>query len=354
MTVFQLRASRRDVVKGIGSTLGAALASPAHAREFYQGKQISLVVGSDTGGGYDACARLLARHWSKYIPGNPSVIVRNMPGAGSMNAMNFVANVAPKDGLTVGAPQNTIGYEPMMGLSGGRQNARFDPIKMNWLGSMSKEVSVPLLWNPPPVGSLQELIATKRRVTTGSSGLSTPNSTYARLMNATLGTNFDVIQGYASQNALFLAIERGELQGSGAPFYSSVVTSRPDWIAGKKVTLLAQIALEKHPSLPDVPLIFDFLKGEESVREWRLTTAARSMGRPYVLTEGAPAEAVQILRTSFMSTMKDPELLEEAGRLGIEVNPIDGNGVQALLSDMYNMPKDVIETVANIFVPKRQ
>jgi tripartite-type tricarboxylate transporter receptor subunit TctC len=353
MTVFQLRPSRRDVVKGIGSALVTAVASPARGREFYEGKQIHLVVGSDTGGGYDACARLLARHWPKYIPGSPSVLVRNMPGAGSLNAMNFVANVAPKDGLTVGAPQNTIGYEPMMGLSGGRQNARFDLIKLNWLGSMSKEVSVPLLWNPPPVSSLEELIATKRRVTTGSSGLSTPNSTYARLMNATLGTNFEVIQGYPSQSALFLAIERGELQGSGGPFYSSVVTSRPDWIAGKKVTLLVQIALEKHPSLPDVPLIFDFLKSEESVREWRLATAALFMGRPFVLNEGTPVESVEILRASFMRTMKDPDFLEEAGRFGIEVSPNDGSGVQALLNDMYSMPTDVIETVSNIFVPKR-
>jgi tripartite-type tricarboxylate transporter receptor subunit TctC len=353
MTVFQLRPSRRDVVTSVGSALGAALTGPAYAKEFYQGKQITLIVGSDTGGGYDACARLLARHWPKYIPGNPSVLVRNMPGAGSLNAMNFVANVAPKDGMTVGAPQNTIGYEPMMGLSGGRQNARFNPIKLNWLGSMSKEVSVPLLWNPPPVSSFEELIATKRRVTTGSTGLSTPNSTYARLMNATIGTNFDVVQGYPSQSALFLAIERGELQGSGGPFYSSVVTSKPDWIKDKKVTFLVQIALERHPSLADVPLIFDFLKTEEGVREWRLATVALSMGRPFVLAEGAPAESVQILRTAFMRTMKDPDFLGEAGRIGVDVNPIDGSGVQALLKDMYDMPSDVIETVSSIFVPKR-
>ena len=353
MKVVQLRPSRRDVAKSIGAALGAALAGPAYAKEFYQGKQINLVVGSDTGGGYDACARLLARHWPKYIPGSPLVIVRNMPGAGSLNAMNYVANVAPKDGLTVGAPQNTIGYEPMMGLSGARENARFDPIKLNWLGSMSKEVSVPLLWNPAPVGSFEELIATKRRVTTGSTGLSTPNSTYARLMNATIGTNFDVIQGYPSQSALFLAIERGELQGSGGPFYSSVVTSKPDWITDRKVTFLVQIALEKHPSLPSVPLIFDFLKSEESARQWRLATAALSMGRPFVLAEGTPAELVQILQMSFMRTMKDPDLLNEARRFGVEVEPIDGGGVQTLLTDMYGMPRDVIETVSNVFVPKR-
>ncbi len=202
------------------------------------------------------------------------------------------------------------------------------------------------------MGSFQELIDTKRRVTTGSTGLSTPNSTYAHLMNATLGTNFDVIQGYASQSTLFLAIERGELQGSGGPFYSSVITSKPDWIRDNKVEILVQIALEKHPSLPDVPLIFDFLKTEESIREWKLATTALSMGRPFVLAEGTPDDLVQTLRSAFMTAVKDPDLLDEARRIGVEVDPIDGGGVQALLKDMYGMPKNVIDSVAQIFVPK--
>jgi len=344
--------SRRKFIKTAACLTGTAVASPAYARDFYQGKQISLVVGSDTGGGYDACARLLARYWPKYIPGNPTIVVRNMPGAGSLNAMNFVANAAPKDGLTVGAPQNTIGYEPIMGLSGSRENARFDARKLNWLGSMSKEVSIPILWNPPPVSSFQELIDTKKKVTTGSTGISTPNSTYAHLMNAILGTNFDVIQGYTSQNALFLAMERGELQGSGGPFYSSVIASKPDWIRDKKVTILVQIALEKHPALPDVPLIFDFVKTPEGIQEMKLATAALSMGRPYVLAEGVPDELVNILKTAFMAAVKDPELLEEAGHIGVDINPIDGAAVQSLLVGMYNTPQNVVDTVAEIFVPK--
>lgn len=323
----------------------------ASAKEFYQGKQINIVVGSDTGGGYDACARLLARHWPKYISGSPAVVVRNMPGAGSLNAMNYVANVASKDGLTIGAPQNTIGYEPIMGLSGSRENARFDPRKLNWLGSVSKEISVPLLWKPAPVTSFQDLIATKRSVTTGSTGLSTPNSTYAQLMNATLGTNFNIIQGYTSQNAVFLAIERGELQGSGGPFYSSIVTAKPDWLRGNKVMILVQIALEKHPSLPDVPLIFEFLKTDDQRLEWKLATTSLSMGRPFVLAEGTPSELVDELRLSFTKLLKDPDLLEEARRLGIDVNPNNGTQILSLLNDMYDMPKDVIARVAKIFVP---
>ena len=351
MVSFNERPMRRQVLRGIGATALSVVARPALARDFYQGKQISIVVGSDTGGGYDACARLLGRHWPKHIPGNPSVIVRNMPGAGSLNAMNYVANVAPKDGLTICAPQNTIGYEPMMGLSGNKENARFNPIKLHWLGSISKEVSVPLLWRPSPVATFEELIRTKRRVTTGSTGLSTPNSTYAQLMNATLGTAFDIIQGYASQSALFLAIERGELQGSGGPFYSSIVTSKPDWIRDKKINILVQIALEKHPALPDVPLIFEFVQTEEHRLQWKLATIPLSMGRPFVMAEGSPPELVDILRNSFSRTLGDAEFREEARRLGIDVNAIDGQGVQALLREMYDMPQEVISKVAKIFVP---
>ena len=202
------------------------MACSASAQDFYQGKQIRLVVGSDVGGGYDAYARLLARHWSKYIPGEPQIVVQNMPGAGSLAAMNFIANVAPKDGLTVGAVQNSIGYEPMMGISGSKENDHFDVLKMNWIGSMAKEVAVSVFWNPPPVHSLQELIDTKKQVTTGSTGVATSNTIYARLMNSLLGTRFNVIHGYPGQASIFLAMERGEVQGSAGPFYSSLSDSQ--------------------------------------------------------------------------------------------------------------------------------
>jgi tripartite-type tricarboxylate transporter receptor subunit TctC len=346
--------TRRRILQGAATVASFAAVGSARAQALYQGKQITIVVGSGAGGGYDACARLLARFWPKYIPGNPVVVVRNMPGAGSLNAMNFIANVAPKDGLTVGAPQNTIGYEPLMGLSGSKENAHFDPTKLPWLGSMSKEVSVPILWNPAPVKSLQELIDTKRVVTTGSTGISTPNSIYANLMNSLLGTRFEVIQGYASQTALFLAMERGEVQGSGGPFYSSLITSKPSWIRDKQVTVLVQIALERHPALPDVPLIFDFVKKEEDIQQVKLATAALSMGRPFVLPNGVPDEQVAILRTAFMAAMRDPELIEEGRKMGIEIDAIDGAALGNLLGDMYRSPAQIVEKVAAIFLPERK
>ena len=202
MTKVWTRVARRAAV----CALLALLAWPALAADYYQGKQIKLIVGSDTGGGYDAYARVLARHWPNHIPGKPEIIVQNIPGAGSLKAMNYIANAATHEGLEIGAVQNSIGYEPMMGISGGKENAQFDVLKMNWIGSLAKEVAVTVLWNPPPVKSFEDLRTTE--VTTGSSGAATSNTIYARLMNSTAGTKFNVIHGYKGQTDVFLAMAR--------------------------------------------------------------------------------------------------------------------------------------------------
>lgn len=330
----------------------AIIAYPATAEDFYHGKQIKLVVGSGTGGGYDANARVLARHWPSYIPGHPDIIVQNMPGAGSLKAMNYLANVAPKDGLTAGGVQNSIGYEPMMGISGGKENAQFDPLKMNWIGSMSKEVAVSVFWNPSPVHSIDDL--RKTTVKTGSSGASTSNTIYANLMNAILGTKFNVIEGYKGQTEIWLALERGEIQGSAGPFYSSLRNSKSEWLKENKLTIVAQIGLEKHPDLPNVPLILDYAKTDEDRQAIELAVASLTMGRPYVLPSGVPAAQVKTLNDSFMATMKDSELLAEAKKLKLEIDPIDGKAVHNLLAKMYGTPKPVIEKVTAIFVPKKK
>jgi tripartite-type tricarboxylate transporter receptor subunit TctC len=322
----------------------------AQAQDFYQDKQIKLVVGSDPGGGYDTYARVLARHWSNYIPGKPQIVIQNMPGAGGLKTANFIAHVAPKDGLTVGALQNNVGYEPMMGISGGKENAQFDVLKMNWIGSMAKEVAVTVFWNPPPVHSVHEL--TQKEVTTGSTGAATSNTIYARLMNSILGTKFKIIHGYTNQPPIWLAMERGELQGSAGPFYSSLRTSKPEYLRDNKITIIVQIALEKHPDLPNVPLLLEFAKTAEDRQEIELAVASLLMGRPYVLPEGVPADRVKILQDSFMAAMKDPVLLQDAEKLKLEINAIDGPAVHQLLAKMYQTPQPIIDKVTAIFVPK--
>lgn len=343
---------RRHIAITVSAAAFIAIASTASAEDFYQGKVLRLVVGSDTGGGYDAYARLLAQYWPKYIPGHPQIVVQNMPGAGSLTAMNYVANAASKDGLTVGAMQNTIGYEPMMGISGGKENDHFNVLDMNWVGSMAKEVAVSVLWNPPPVHSLQEMIDTKTMVTTGSSGSATSNTIFARLMNSLIGTHFNVVHGYPNQSPIWLAMERGEVQGSAGPFYSSLENSKPDWLRDKKITILVQMALEKHPDLPDVPLLLDFAKTSQDRQEMELAVASLSMGRPFVLPSGVPTDRVKILNDSFMAAAKDPDLLAEAAKEHLEINAIDGAAVHKILVDMYATPQSIIDKVTAIFVPK--
>jgi tripartite-type tricarboxylate transporter receptor subunit TctC len=346
---------KSSLIRGalVGSAaVAVALASPATAQSFYQGKEIKIVVGSDAGGGYDAYARVLARHWADHVPGKPEIVVQDMPGAGGLKAMNFVANVSSKDGLSVGAVQNGIGYEPMMGISGGKGNAHFDPLKVNWVGSMAKEVGVTVFWNPPPVHTFEEL--TKKEVTVGSSGAATSNTTYARLMNAMLGTKFNIVHGYVNQAPIWLAMERGEIQGAAGPFYSSLENSKPDWLRDHKVTLIVQISLEKHPNLPNVPLLYDFAKTPEDKQEMKLAFSGLLMGRPYVAPAGVPADRVKALRESFMASMKDPALLADAKKVHLEINPMDGEAVHKLLVDMYATPQPIIDKVAAIFAPKEK
>jgi tripartite-type tricarboxylate transporter receptor subunit TctC len=352
MTNGWLRPGRLALACAALGVAGALLALPAAADDFYKGKQIKLIVGSGTGGGYDAYARLLARYWPDHIPGKPEIIVQNIAGAGSLKAMNYIANAAPKDGLNIGAVQNSIGYEPMMGVSGGKENAQFDVTKMNWIGSMAKEVAVTVMWNTAGIKTFQDL--QQKEVTTGSSGAATSNTIYARLMNATAGTKFNVIHGYVGQTEVFLAMERGEVQGSAGPFYSTVKSGRGDWLKNGTIVPVVQIALEKHPEMPNIPLILDFAKTAEDRQEMELAVGSLLMGRPYVAPGGVPEDRVKILNDSFMAAAKDPKLMAEADKMQLEVDPIDGKAVLALLTKMNNTPQPIIDKVTAIFVPEKK
>jgi tripartite-type tricarboxylate transporter receptor subunit TctC len=334
------------------ASLGVAMPAAKAQQDFYRDKQIKLIVPSTPGGGYDAYARVLSRHWGKHIPGNPQVVLQHMPGAGGLKAANFIAHVAPKDGLTVAALQNNVGYEPMMGISGGKEAAQFDVLKFNWLGSMAKEVAVTVFWNPPPVRNFEEL--REKEVTTGSTGAATSNTIFARLMNAMAGTKIKVVHGYPSQTPIWLAMERGELQGSAGPFYSSMMTSQPQWLSQKKISIVVQHALEKHPDLPDVPLILDFARTPSDRQGMELAVASLLMGRPYTLPEGVPPDRVKILRDAFIAAVRDPELLADAKKAHLEVDAIDGDAVHRVVERMYATPQPVIDQVTAIFVPKEK
>lgn len=312
---------------------------------------MTMVVGSAVGGGYDLYARLLARHWPDFIPGMPSMIVQNMDGAGSLVAMNFLANSAPKNGTVVGAVQNHMGFEPLLGMTGPRENARFNPLEVNWIGSAAKEVPVVVVWHTTSYKTFDDVFT--QEVLMGSSGVATADSVYANVMNAILGTKFKVIGGYKSQPELGSAMERGEIQGRAGWFISSLTSTRSDWLRDKKVRVLVQLALEKHPDFPDVPLVLDWAKTPEARPQLEFSLAWLLMGRPFVAPPGVPKDRVKVLRQSFLDALASPTLRDEAKRLKVEISPMTGEEIHALLTKYYETPPAVIEKVRGMVVQQR-
>jgi tripartite-type tricarboxylate transporter receptor subunit TctC len=328
----------------------AIAAAPARAADFYAGKQITMIAGFGVGGGYDAYARLLIRFLPKYIPGHPSIVMQNLPAAGSLVAMNTLANSAPRDGTTIGAMQNHIGVEPMLGLTGPVGNAKYDARKMNWLGSAAKEYALVIAWHTAPIKTFKDVLT--HEMVVGSSGVATTDSVYARVMNALVGTKFRVIEGYKDNPSLTVAMERGEIMGRAGVFLSSVRATQGDAVKQGRLRILVQVALDKNPELPDVPLVSDFVKDPKNLSELQFALSWLPMGRPYVAPPGVPADRVKMLREAFMKAATDPELIAEGKKMHLDMSPISGEEIQALLDKLYATPRPVIEKVRSIMVAK--
>ena len=328
-------------------TLGIETLSSASAQSSpFKGNQVFMVVASDVGGGYDTYARLLARHIGPYLPGKPAIVVQNMPGAGGLKALDYIVNVAPKDGSYWGAMPSGIGYEPMLGAPA---SGPFEPPAVNWIGSMAKEVAVTILQNPTPIKTFDDM--RQQTVIVGSSGATATNSIYARMMNSLFDTKFKIVEGYTGQPPVYLAMERGEVQGSAGLYYSSLVAGKSDWLRDKKVSIIVQIALEKSPDLPDVPLLYDFAKTDEERSVLKLALAGLLMGHPVILTTAVSEDRVALIRRGFSEALQDKALLEEAQNMRMPITPLKGEAVSTLITDMYASPKPVIEKVRSIFGP---
>lgn len=322
----------------------------ARAEDFYAGKQISLLVGSAVGGGYDTYARLVARHWPKFIPGHPTMVVQNLPAAGSLVAMNTLANSAPRDGTTIGAVQNHIGVEPMMGVTGPVENARYDGRTMNWLGSASKEIPVVVAWSNSPIKTFQDTFS--REMVVGTSGTATADSVYSRIMNQIMGTKFKIIEGYKGNPDLTLAGESGEIMGRTGWFVSGMLATQGKQIADGKILVLVQLASEKHPALPNVPVITEFVTDPVKRAQLAFSLSWLAMGRPFVAPPGVPADRVKILRDSFMQVMASPDFQAEAKTMSLDVTPLSGDEVQALVKQIYETPPDVVAPIRAIMTAK--
>ena len=314
--------------------------------EFYQGRTVTVVVGSNAAGGYDTFARALARYMGKHIPGSPTLIVRNMPGAGGMTATNFLYNNADKDGSVIGLVQNNTPFEPLFGT----KEARYDPVRFNWLGSPSVETAMVLLWHAAPVNSVAELKA--REVAVGVSGANSTPAFFTRLLNATLGTRMKPINGYPGQNDVLLAMERREIDGHPSAFFSSVRSTRPTWLRDKTAKAIVQYGAEKLAELPDVPFAPDLVGHDGDRLVMQAAFAPLALGRPLLTPPGVAAERVAALRAAFAATMADPDFLAEGERVGLGLNaPRSGEQIQEVVERAYQSPPRVIDRLRQLNAP---
>ena len=323
----------------------AALAAPAHAQSpaaFYQGKSLDMAIGYSAGGGYDLYARLLARHLGSHIPGQPSVVPRNMEGAGSLRLANYLYAAAPRDGSVIGATSRGAAFDPLLDAPG----AQYDASKFSWIGSANNEVSVCVALRSSGIEKFEDLFT--KPLTVGSTGAADDTSQIPTIINAVLGTKFKVVTGYPGTNDVSLALERGEVQGRCGWSWSSIKTTRPDWIISKKIVVLAQMSLSKHSDLPDVPLIMDLAKTDEERLIFKLFCARQVMGRPYLAPPGVPADRLAALRQAFNATMTDKAFLDEADASKFEINPVSGEQVEALVKEVYQTPPEVTKKAAAI------
>ncbi|HEY2226923.1 MAG TPA: tripartite tricarboxylate transporter substrate-binding protein [Xanthobacteraceae bacterium] len=342
-TVCHRNSTRYAGKSALVLALVLAAALPAAAQqsvaEFYKGKTLRIIVGVGVGSGYDLNARVLARTLPAHIPGNPTVIVQNQPGAGSLAMTNALYNNGPFDGTVIGASFNGMPTTPLLEPAG----ARFDQNKLNWLGSTNRETQITYVWHTAPVQKLSDLFTTELIV-----GAQAPGSTqydFPILLNHLFGTRFKIVTGYESTPKIHLAMESGEVQGNGATNWSTVKALNSNWLAEKKIRIIVQWGLNKNPELPDVPLVLELAKTPSDRQALELALARLEFGRPFFLPPNVPAERVEVLRRAFDATMKDPAFLADADRSKIEVDPLTGEQVAGLVEQVSRTPADTVARV---------
>jgi len=333
----------RSLVAALAGVLATSIACAQSPADFYKSKTLDFYIGYSVGGGYDLYARVIARHLSKHIPGNPTIVPKNMEGAGSLRLANWMFRVAAKDGSVIATIGRGTGFDPILGQKG----AQFDGTKFTWIGSANNEVSVCVSWNATSGIKKFEDLFTKE-ITVGGTSMSADTDQFPRILNGVLGTKMKIVSGYPGGSEVVLAMERGEVQGRCGWSWSSLISTHKSWLDEKKITVLAQIALRRHPELPDVPLIMDLAKSVEQKQILRLMFARQVMGRPYLAPPGIPADRAEVLRKAFMDTMNDPDFKADADKAQLEITPVDGEDLQNLVTEVYATPPEIAKKAAAI------
>ena len=330
--------------------LTGATASAQDVASFYRGRTVTLIVGSSPGGGYDLYGRLVARFLGRHIPGNPSLVVQNMPGAGSNVAAAYIYNVAPKDGSVIGAIFMGAVVDPLFGEA--KRNTH-DTAKFNYLGNANSDAYVCLVRTDAGVNSLAD--AFSKEIVMGASAEGASTRDFPSLLKNLLGVKFKIVAGYPGTREINLAMEKGEVQGGCGQTWSSVAATYPAWFRDKLVKPLVQESNVGYPELDrmGVGLSRDFAKTPEQKQILELVYSQTTFGRPYVVAPGVPQERVEALRKAFMATMSDPDLVAEAKRINLDIAPIPGEELQALIAKLYATPQDIVDKAkaALVFKP---
>jgi tripartite-type tricarboxylate transporter receptor subunit TctC len=317
----------------------AGAIAPAAAQNA-PGKGTTMLIGFGPGGGYDLWGRTVARHIGKYMPGSPNLIVQNMPGAGSYVAASWMYTIAPKDGSVIGI----IARDAVLGPLTGAEGARFDPLKMAWLGTPTTETNVCIANENASVKTVEDLYT--KTLIVGDTGPGTGTRSYPNALNTLLGMKFKLVSGFPSSSDVFLAMERGEVEGI-CESLDSVTGKRPDWLSSKKVRILFQGGAEPNPHV-DAPFVLDLAKTDEQKAAIRFLYAGQGIGRPFVAPPNLPADKLKMLRDAFDKTMKDPDFIAEAKKQKLDVDPEDGAHLEKLIKELYGTPKAIVEQVGNL------
>ncbi len=326
-----------------------AVSAPAIAADdtgsFFAGKTVRIVVGFSAGGGYDIYARELGRYLGRHIPGHPAVVVQNMAGAGSLKAVNFLFNAAPRDGTVLATFSRGIVFEPLIGHLDG---AQFDAPKFNWIGSISDEVGVCAINSSRGIATWQDMLTTKTVI--GASGAGADSDAFPIVLRNLFHLPMRVVTGYPGGADVTLAMERGEVDGRCGWSWTSIVSRNREWLTNKRIRITLQIALAKHEDLPDVPLITDLVSDPRQVAALRLIVSRQGIARPFAAPPAVPPERIATLREAFDATMRDPDFLAEMRSQALDVRPLGGAAVQGLMRDIYASPPEVVKLAREILV----
>lgn len=340
--------SRRAALQVVaGTACSALLISAAQAQsvaDFYRGKTISLIIGTSAGNDYDYRGRLIARFIGRYIPGEPTVVPRNMPGGGGIQAANWVANIAPRDGTVVHMIMQNMMAAQAVQLPG----IEFDTRKLIWLGNTTSAPNVINSWHTSGITSIEQ-VKTKELVVGAPMG--TAGALYPTLLNAVAGTKFKVVMGYPGGNEVNLAMERGEVNGRGSNSWASWKSTKPDWLRDKKINILVQVGLKRHPDLPDVPLLLELATNDADRKLLEFFSADTDLSRSLITTPGVPADRVEALRRAFDAVVKDPDFLAEAARAAMDISPATGEVSQKIAESIVTAPPDVIARAKQLMTP---